>query len=68
MTVNGAYLDREENRKGTLIPGKLADFIVLSQDIFSVAPEDISNTRCLSTIVGGDIVYQNKDSIDLVSL
>ncbi len=68
MTVNGAYLDREENRKGTLIPGKLADFIVLSQDIFSIAPEDISNTRCLSTIVGGDIVYQNKDSIDLVSL
>lgn len=58
MTVNSAYLDHEEGKKGTLTPGKWADLIVLSQDIFAAAPEELPATRCLATVVGGKTVYQ----------
>ncbi|HEX3847244.1 MAG TPA: amidohydrolase [Steroidobacteraceae bacterium] len=43
---------------GTLEPGKLADLAVLSQDIFSAAPDTIGKTRVLTTMVGGKIVYR----------
>jgi len=59
-TRDAAYAQFEENLKGSLMPGKLADVIVLSQDLFAIKPLAIRNTRVLMTIVGGKIVYANK--------
>jgi len=56
-TRNAAYASFEENIKGTLADGKLADVIVLSDDIFSVAPSKIQNIRVIMTVFGGSVVY-----------
>jgi predicted amidohydrolase YtcJ len=58
-TVNGAYASFEEKIKGTLEPGKLADFTVLSEDITSIDPVKILETRVLQTYVGGRKVYDS---------
>jgi predicted amidohydrolase YtcJ len=60
-TVNGAYASFEENIKGTLEPGKLADFVVLSDDITSIDPIKIRETRVLQTYVGGKKVFDLND-------
>jgi hypothetical protein len=57
-TAGSAYATFQEKELGTLERGKLADLIVLSQDIFSVPPETLSGTRVLLTMVGGKVVYQ----------
>jgi len=56
-TLGNAYAAFEENVKGSVVPGKYADFTVLSQDITAVAEEMIPKTRVLYTIVGGKIEY-----------
>lgn len=56
-TLTGAYAAFEEKEKGSLTPGKLADFILLSRDIMRVAPREIPATRVTMTILGGRIVY-----------
>jgi predicted amidohydrolase YtcJ/beta-lactamase class A len=56
-TVSCAYAEFAEHDKGTLSVGKLADIVVLSQDIFRINPEDIPKTSVVHTIVGGQIVY-----------
>lgn len=56
-TVNGAYAEFAEHTKGILEPGKLADIIILSADIFAIDPADIPAVEVLQTIVGGKIVY-----------
>ncbi|HYE10907.1 MAG TPA: amidohydrolase [Patescibacteria group bacterium] len=56
-TIGSAYLAFEEEQKGTIKEGKLADMVVLSEDIFEVKPEDIKNIKVLMTIVGGKIQY-----------
>lgn len=55
-TRGGAYAAFHEDRVGTLEPGKEADLIVLSQDVFHVAPEEIAKTRVQVTLVGGKVV------------
>ena len=57
-TINGAYASREENQKGAIRPGLLADIIVLSQDIFTIPPMDIHKTRVDLTIFNGRIIKQ----------
>jgi len=52
-TAGGAYAEFAEREKGTLEPGKLADIVVLSKDIFQIAPEAIWDTKVISTWVGG---------------
>jgi predicted amidohydrolase YtcJ len=56
-TIEGAYAAFEEKDKGSLIPGKLADFVLLSHDIMKVEPPQILETRVLATVLGGEIVY-----------
>lgn len=57
-TIENAYAAFEENIKGTLKPGMLADITVLSKDILTVPEEDIRKTDVEYTIVGGKISYQ----------
>ena len=57
-TINAAYAAFEEDIKGSLTPGKLADITVLSQDILTVPEEQIPDTRVEMTIVGGEVVYR----------
>ncbi len=60
-TMNGAYAAFEEELKGSLSPGKLADITVLSKDILTVPEEEILDTDVLYTIVGGRVLYQKAD-------
>jgi predicted amidohydrolase YtcJ len=57
-TLNGAYAAFEEELKGSLTPGKLADITVLSKDIMSCPEDEIPKTEVLYTIVGGKVLYQ----------
>jgi predicted amidohydrolase YtcJ len=57
-TVNNAYAAVEENIKGTLTPGKLADITIFSQDIMTIPEEKILNTNIVYTIIGGEVKYQ----------
>lgn len=57
-TRNAAYLTFEEEIKGTLEPGRLADMVVLSDDLLTIDPEDILNVEVDTTIVGGKVVYE----------
>lgn len=57
-TLNAAYAAFEEDIKGSLSPGKLADITVLSKDIMSVSEAEIPATEVLYTMVGGQVVYR----------
>ena len=59
-TINNAYAAFEEKEKGSIEPGKLADMVVLSDDILTIKPEKIQNVKVLMTIFDGKIVYENK--------
>ncbi|MBK8192747.1 MAG: amidohydrolase family protein [Lewinellaceae bacterium] len=56
-TLWNAYAAFEEQEKGSITPGKLADIVVLSTDLLHCPPEDILNAQVLKTIVGGRIRY-----------
>lgn len=56
-TLNGAYLSKEEDMKGSIEAGKLADLIVLDRDILSIPSDEIKEVKVLTTIVGGKVVY-----------
>ncbi len=60
-TTGSAYLSFDENRKGRIEEGYLADLTVLSQDILKTPPEKILDTRVLMTVTGGRIVYEISD-------
>ncbi|MCK4318433.1 amidohydrolase family protein, partial [Candidatus Bathyarchaeota archaeon] len=57
-TWNGAYLSKEEDRLGSVEPGKLADLIVLDRDILTVPQDEIKDIQVLTTIVDGRVVYE----------
>ena len=57
-TIEGAYAAFEEDRKGSLEPGKIADFVMLSGDIMTMAEAEIPRTRVTMTVAGGKIVFQ----------
>ncbi len=59
-TIDAAYSSFEEKIKGSLEKGKLADFVVLNQNIFTIAPEKIREVEILKTIVGGKMVFEKK--------
>ncbi len=62
-TINGAYAAFEDDIKGTLVPGKLADITVLSKDILTIPEEEILSTEVIYTLVGGKVVYSSVDGI-----
>jgi predicted amidohydrolase YtcJ len=57
-TYNGAYASREEGLKGSITPGKLADFVVLADDLTTIAPEKIKDIQIVRTVTGGRTMYQ----------
>jgi hypothetical protein len=59
-TLDNAYAAFEENLKGSLRPGKLADMTVLSRDIMTIPEDEIPATQVVYTIVGGKIRYENR--------
>jgi predicted amidohydrolase YtcJ len=56
-TIDAAYAVFEEQEKGSITPGKLADFVVLSRNILTGDPRQIETTEVLMTVVGGNLVY-----------
>lgn len=63
-TKNGAYASFEENIKGTLTPGKLADFVILNDDITKVEPINIKNVKVLQTYVAGKKVFDIESDLN----
>lgn len=57
-TRNGAYITFEEDLKGTIEPGKLADMIILSDDLLTIDPERILDVQVEKTILGGRVVFE----------
>jgi predicted amidohydrolase YtcJ len=58
-TRNGAYAGFEENQKGALEAGKLADFIVVDRDLLSVPTDELKEVKVLATYVGGQKIYES---------
>ncbi|HHY31547.1 MAG TPA: amidohydrolase [Firmicutes bacterium] len=56
-TLGAAYASGEEAVRGSISPGKFADFVVLSQDIFAVPPDEIASTKVLATVLEGRPVF-----------
>ncbi len=65
-TINNAYAAFEEGIKGSLSPGKYADMVVLSQDLLTVAEEEIPNTKVDMTFVGGELKYARDMDVALL--
>lgn len=57
-TINGAYASFEEGSKGSLTPGKLADFVLLSQDPRATDPEALQEIQVLQTVLGGRVTFE----------
>jgi predicted amidohydrolase YtcJ len=57
FTLGSAYMNFEEDIKGSITPGKLADFVVLSHDILSAAPDSIKDIKVLETYIDGIKVF-----------
>jgi predicted amidohydrolase YtcJ len=58
-TMGGAFAARREKTEGSIEAGKLADVIIISQDLFKIAPNQIGKTKVMMTMVGGKIVYHD---------
>jgi len=58
-TLGAAFAGRREQQEGSLEAGKLADLIVINQDLFKIPPSEIGKTEVLLTMVGGEVVYES---------
>jgi predicted amidohydrolase YtcJ len=59
-TVGSATAEFQENVKGTITPGKLADLVMITRDIFKIDPKDIEKAQVVLTIMDGRVVYEAK--------
>jgi predicted amidohydrolase YtcJ len=57
-TLNGAFAEFAEHRKGSLEPGKLADLVVLADDIARAPVKDLRHLPVAMTVVGGEVVHE----------
>ena len=57
-TLGAAFAGRREKSEGSLEAGKLADLIIVSQNVFEIVPQKLADTKALTTIVGGQVVYR----------
>jgi predicted amidohydrolase YtcJ len=57
-TLNGAYASHEEHIKGSIVPGKLADYVVLSEDPHTIPSDRIKDVKVVRTVTGGATVYE----------
>jgi predicted amidohydrolase YtcJ len=57
-TLGSAYAEFQEHEKGAIAAGKLADLVILSQDIFKIDPNEIDRVKVVLTIMGGRVVYE----------
>ena len=57
-TLGGAHASFEEQEKGTLEPGKLADLVLIDRDLTRVPPETIRDAKVMLTVVGGQAVFE----------
>ncbi len=60
-TQGSAWFTWEENKKGTIAKNRLADFLILDKDYFTVPEDDIRWLKPVTTVVGGNVVYQMQD-------
>jgi len=63
-TMGNAIASFEEDIKGSLTPGKLADITILSQDLLTVPDDEIMNTEIVMTILGGKVRYRDGEILD----
>jgi predicted amidohydrolase YtcJ len=63
-TMGSAYAEFQEQEKGSITPGKLADMVLLSDDIFSIDPVKIRDVRVVKTIVGGKVVFDSASKME----
>ncbi len=63
FTINAAFVNHQEDTTGSIETGKLADLIVLDQDLLTIAPTAISDTKVLLTLFGGEPVYGSLDAL-----
>jgi predicted amidohydrolase YtcJ len=61
--MGSAYAEFQEKEKGSITPGKLADMVILSDDIFAIAPEKIRNVKVLKTYIGGKMVWDSSANV-----
>ncbi len=66
-TSGSAFAAFQENDKGRIAPGMLADIVVLSDDLFTIPPARIKETRVVMTIVGGKVVYDAESVGSMIS-
>ena len=59
-TVNNAWAEGEENSKGMLRAGMLADFVMIDRDLFAIPPTQIKDAKALLTVVGGRVVFERQ--------
>jgi hypothetical protein len=57
-TLNSAYAEYQENKKGSIEPGKLADLVVLDKDILTIDPVKIKDVKVAMTVLGGKVIYK----------
>ena len=60
FTIDAAHAGFEEDSKGSIEPGKLADLVILSKDIMSIPPMEILQTEAVLTLVGGQVVFRRE--------
>ena len=62
-TLDGAFASYDEDIKGTIEPGKLADMVILSDDPTNTAPEDMGDIEVCGTVIGGKLVWQKEEAV-----
>jgi hypothetical protein len=61
ITIWAAKASFEENEKGSLEPGKFADFVILDTDLMTASPQEVLNAKVESTWINGEMVFKNQD-------